>query len=463
MITAFDVAAIAVPLALLALVSLLFTWRALLKLKHRYKGVIDVDRERDQVAAERDALTTEIRSRRTAWETDYAAAIRELEELSRELDTARDRAELQSFGIYDPHYDFETSAGFKGKLDEIRARQKSMVRDKTAAVCRTDWVVGSSKTEGRRMTDRYLKLQLRAFNGECDAAVIKVRFNNVVAMEKRITRAFETLNKLGETLACAIVPEYLDLKSSELHLAHEFAEKRQAEKEEQRQIREQMREEERVRREIEKTQADAEKEERRYEAALERARRELQEAGDQERAELEEEIAKLQGRLDEAHTAKERAVSRAQLTRSGHVYVVSNIGSFGENVYKIGLTRRLEPEDRIRELGDASVPFPFDIHAMVFSEDAPGLEQTLHRAFDDRRVNLVNARKEFFAVSLPEIESAAQEHGTVEFTLAAEAEQYRKTLALREARDTPAAEVAPEAQVAADAKARLEQRRAAWA
>ena len=143
--------------------------------------------------------------------------------------------------------------------------------------------------------------------------------------------------------------------------------------------------------------------------------------------------------------------------------VVSNIGSFGENVYKIGLTRRLEPEDRIRELGDASVPFPFDIHAMVFSEDAPGLEQTLHRAFDDRRVNLVNARREFFAVSLPEIESAAQEHGTVEFTLAAEAEQYRKTLALREARDTPAAEVAPEAQVAADAKARLEQRRAAWA
>ena len=127
-------------------------------------------------------------------------------------------------------------------------------------------------------------------------------------------------------------------------------------------------------------------------------------------------------------------MSRAELTRSGHVYVVSNIGSFGENVYKIGLTRRLEPEDRIRELGDASVPFPFDIHAMVFSEDAPGLEQTLHREFDDRRVNLVNTRKEFFAVSLPEIESAAQEHGTVEFTLAADAEQYRKTLALREAK-----------------------------
>ncbi len=224
-----------------------------------------------------------------------------------------------------------------------------------------------------------------------------------------------------------------------------------------------MREEERVRREIEKAQADAEKEERQYEAALARARRELKESGDQKRAELEEKIAKLQERLDGAHTAKERAVSRAQMTKSGHVYIVSNIGSFGENVYKIGLTRRLEPADRIRELGDASVPFPFDVHAMIFSEDAPELEQTLHRAFDDRRVNLVNTRKEFFAVSLSEIESAAQEHGTVEFTLAAEAEEYRKTQALREARDAPATEAAPEAQIAADAKVRLEQRRTAWA
>ena len=330
MITAFDVAAIAVPLALLALVSLLFTWRALLKLKHRYKGVIDVDRERDQVAAERNALTTEIRSRRTAWETDYAAAIRELEELSRELDTARDRAELQSFGIYEPHYDFETSAGFKGKLDEIRTRQKSMVRDKTAAVCRTDWVVGSSKTEGRRMTDRYLKLQLRAFNGECDAAVIKVRFNNVVAMEKRITRAFETLNKLGETLACAIVPEYP--RSQEQRVAFGARVRRETAS------RKGGNSAKSVSRCGKRSASAARSRKPRptqrkrsvgYEAALERARRELQEAGDQERAELEEEIAKLQGRLDEAHTAKERAMSRAQLTRSGHVYVVSNIGSFG--------------------------------------------------------------------------------------------------------------------------------------
>ena len=337
-----------------------------------------------------------------------------------------------------------------------------MVRDKTAAVCETEWHVEGSKTKGRQMVQRYLKLQLRAFNGECDAAIVKVRYNNVTALEQRIGRSFEALKKLGETQHCAISPRYLDLKVSELRLAHEYQEQREAEKEEQRRIREQMREEERVRREIEKVKSDAEKEEQRYAAALEKARQELQRAGDQKRAELQSELERLQSQLDAAHEMKERAISRAQLTKSGHVYVVSNIGSFGENVYKIGLTRRLDPDDRIRELGDASVPFPFDVHAMIYAENAPDLEQTLHHAFDSRRVNLVNMRKEFFAVSLSEIAKAAQDHGSVEFTLAAEAEDYRKTLALREAQETGTDEPEVEA-VVADARTRLEQRRASWA
>ena len=431
-------------------------------LRQRYGDIIDVEQERDRVAREKEALASEVTTRRASWERDFGEALRELEVLTRRLDAARDQAELQSFGVYEPHYDFESSAAFKAKLDEIRGRQKTMVREKEAAVCETEWHVGDSKAKGRQMTDRYLKLQLRAFNGECDAAVVKVRYNNVTALAQRINRAFETLNKLGESLHCAISSRYLDLRISELRLAHEYQEKREAEKEEQRRIREQMREEERVRREIEKARKDAEKEEQRYADALQKARRELESAGDQKRAELQGEIDSLQAQLDEAHASKERAVSRAQLTKSGHVYIVSNIGSFGENVYKIGLTRRLDPDDRIRELGDASVPFPFDVHAMIYSEDAPSLEQKLHHAFDVRRVNLVNMRKEFFAVSISEIEEAAQGDGSVTFTLAAEAEEYRKTLALREAREAEPEALEVEAAVA-DARTRLEQRRASWA
>jgi len=453
--------AILIVIAILAVVGLLYTLSSLRALRKRYGGIIDVEGERDRVTAEKDALESEIAKRRASWERDFAEALRELEELTRELDAARDQSELQSFGLYETHYDFESSSAFKAKLDQIRAEQKAMVRNKTAAVCKTDWQVEGSRAKGRQMVQRYLRLQLRAFNGECDAAVAKVRYSNIAAMEQRISRSFEALNKLGETQTCAIAPEYLDLKVSELRLAHEYQEKREAEKEEQRRIREQMREEERVRREIEKAKSDAEREEQRYASALEKARQEFQRAGDDKSAELQRRIDLLQSQLDEAHETKERAISRAQLTRSGHVYVISNIGSFGEDVYKIGLTRRLDPVDRIRELGDASVPFPFDVHAMIYSEDAPDLEHKLHIAFDERRVNLVNKRKEFFAVSLTDIEQVAQDHGSVQFTLAAEAEEFRKTAALRAAEEAPAEELATQAAVT-DARARLEQRRALW-
>ncbi|MEQ9074536.1 MAG: GIY-YIG nuclease family protein [Sandaracinaceae bacterium] len=124
-------------------------------------------------------------------------------------------------------------------------------------------------------------------------------------------------------------------------------------------------------------------------------------------------------------------MARAQLTRSGHVYVISNLGSFGEGVYKIGMTRRLEPLIRVKELGDASVPFSFDVHAMIYSEDAPALERALHVEFDGRRVNRVNTRKEFFRVSLAEVRKAvAKHHGVITFVTVAEAEEYWKTVAI---------------------------------
>ena len=392
--------AISITIAILAVVGLLYTLSSLRSLQKRYGGIIDVEGERDRVAAEKDALESEIAKRRASWERDFAEALRELEELTRELDAARDQSELQSFGLYETHYDFESSSAFKSKLDEVRAQQKAMVRNKTAAVCKTDWQVEGSKAKGRQMVQRYLRLQLRAFNGECDAAVAKVRYSNIAAMEQRVSRSFEALNKLGETQTCAIAPEYLDLKVSELRLAHEYQEKREAEREEQRRIREQMREEERVRREIEKAKSDAEREEQRYVSALEKARQEFSAQEKTRVPTFREESIFCKASLTK-HETKERAISRAQLTRSGHVYVISNIGSFGEDVYKIGLTRRLDPADRIRELGDASVPFPFDVHAMIYSEDAPDLEHKLQRSTN---VGQPCERRKEFAVSLTDIE-----------------------------------------------------------
>lgn len=290
------------------------------------------------------------------------------------------------------------------------------------------------------MTQSFIKLVLRAFNGECDAAIAKIKYNNVSTQENRINKAFEALNKLAETTYCTINAEYRNLKLQELYLTHEYQEKKQEEIEEQRRIREQMREEERALREIEKAKQDAEKEEQRYQQSLEKARLEIQQATGKQRDKLEAQILQLTNQLEEAHKNKERAVSRAQMTKSGHVYIISNIGSFGEHVYKIGMTRRLDPMDRVNELGDASVPFTFDVHAIIFSHNAPELENLLHKRFHHRRLNKVNERKEFFKVSLDEITEAVKQiakeskaiQGEIHITKSAEAIDYRKTIAMLE-------------------------------
>lgn len=338
---------------------------------------------------------------------------------------------LHETGFYKSHYNFENLTNFESKLQQIRDQQKEMVRNKEAAYGMIDWTVDGNKRKGQKMINNHVKLMLRAFNGECDAAVSKVNYKNIVTLEARIRKACETLNKVSEDKHVIIATDYIDLKIQELRLVHEYQEKKQEEKEEQRRIKEEMREEERARRELEKAKEDAEKEERRYEQALEKAKQEVALATGDKQAKLQDKIAELQRQLDEAHEKKERALSRAQMTKSGHVYVISNIGSFGEEIYKIGMTRRLEPMDRVKELGDASVPFSFDVHAMIFTEDAPALENQLHQKFTHRRVNRVNERKEFFNVGIDEIEAVVTDHhGEFHLTKLAEAEEFRKTLAM---------------------------------
>jgi hypothetical protein len=360
----------------------------------------------------------------------------EVEARQKELRSVEEALDIQAFGFYKPKYGFESSAQYTARLKGIRDEQQLMIKDNVAAPCDTTWTVGGSAAEGKKMVKQQAKLMLRAFNGECDAAIAKVRYDNAVTMQSRIEKAYADINKLGEVQRVFIAQKYLELKLAELHLVHEHREKVEVEKQEQKRIREQMREEQKALAEIERAKAEAEKEEAAKAAALEKAKAELaaNDATSKQHEKLEALVSRLENELKSALDQKAKAIARAQLTRSGHVYVLSNVGSFGENIYKIGLTRRLDPFDRVEELGDASVPFPFDVHAIIFAEDAPALETKLHKAFADRRVNLVNMRKEYFKVTLDEIqEEVKKHHGFVSFTLAAEAEEFRKSLSARQA------------------------------
>jgi len=363
---------------------------------------------------------------------ELARLKKEIAAAKRELASVEEALDIQSFGFYSPKYGFEEVAQYVARLATIRAEQKRLITDDLAAPCDTTWTVGGSKAEGKKMVRQQAKLMLRAFNGECDAAIAKVKYDNVTTLEERLRKAFEQINKLGEVQRVFVSARYFDLKMAELHLVHEHREKVQEEKEEQKRIREQMKEEQRAQAEIDRAKAEAEKEEAQSAAALAKAQAELAviEAAGKHNDKLEALVSRLESELKEALDRKAKAIARAQLTKSGHVYVLSNIGSFGEGVYKIGMTRRLEPLERVDELGDASVPFPFDVHAIIYAEDAPGLENRLHRAFVERRVNLVNARKEYFRVTLDEIRVEVEKaHGLVTFLLDPPAEEYRKTLA----------------------------------
>ncbi len=412
--------------------------RELETIRTRFAPIVDLEAERARIQEENNQIRLELEraierlsEQREKEKGEVAELLERITGLRGDLAALEREVDLHDYGFYSARYGFDSSERYQQRLDEIRERQKQMLKEEAAAVSTVRWTVNGSEAEGKKQIKQLLKLILRAFNGESDAAIAKVKFNNVASMESRIRKAAETISSLAKTQGCEITKAYLDLKLEELYLVYEYQEKVQEEKEEQKRIKEQMREEERAQREIEKAQQDAEREERLYQDALMKAREDAQRAVGAQQDQLMQQIEALQRKLDEAKENKERALSRAQMTRSGHVYIISNIGSFGEHVYKIGMTRRLDPLDRVRELSDASVPFDFDVHAVIYADDAPALEATLHRTFGNRRVNRVNERKEFFRVSIDEIGDAVRSHhGEIELTKIAEARDYRRTLTM---------------------------------
>jgi predicted nucleic acid-binding Zn-ribbon protein len=406
----------------------------------RYKPITDIEEEvesqkksLEQLISAKNNDIKNIETEFNALNSNYQNALETYKNLRKEVSVFESKLDLIEFGIYEPVYDFEKSDDYREEQNKIIQIQKEMITADTAAICNTNWTVEGSEAKGRAVVKVYKKLMLRAFNGECDVLISKVKWNNVNQMKERMQKLFDAINKLGQGFQVYLNNQYLDLKRKELILEYEYQSKRQQEKEEMRAIQEELREEEKAKREFEQAQREAEKEEATYQKALDKARKEFESTSGETHDKLQSQIEKLEQELKEAQEKKERALSMAQQTKRGHVYIISNIGSFGENVYKIGMTRRLEPIDRVKELGDASVPFQFDIHAMIYSDEAPTLENELHKAFTNKKVNMLNYRKEFFKVTLDEIENKVKEIGMdAEFSRLPEAMEYRETLAILE-------------------------------
>lgn len=409
-------------------------------LLEKYKDIINVDEEIDKRTQdflnESEKFEKQISDSKadlTKLKDKYLSAKKIFEQLTSENRLLQDSLEIAEFGVYEPHFELETSEEYKMKLIQNKDLQKELIKDGNAAICNTPWTVEGSRKKGEIMERKAIKLTLRAFNGECDSLIAKVKWNNIEQSEKRIEKTYNAINKLNSSQDIDIRYNYFQLKIDELRLTHEYQLKKYEEKEEQRRIREEMREEEKARRDFEKAQKEAEKEEKLLQKAFKKVQEEFSKASEEERIKYEMELSNLQLKLKEAEEKNQKAISMAQQTKSGHVYVISNLGSFGENIYKIGMTRRLEPMDRVKELGDASVPFKFDVHAMIYSENAPELENKLHKAFNANRVNHINLRREYFDISLEEIEKVVLEnYGKVEFIKESEAKEYRESLIIRD-------------------------------
>ncbi|MDP8184421.1 DUF4041 domain-containing protein [Phocoenobacter skyensis] len=365
-----------------------------------------------------------------------------IEALQSEMSLYSDMDKFVSCGIYPlPQYGEVSSGAYNEKLKDIRAKQKEMVRKSQAYSYPDDFLdLTGNRAYDKRLFNNQGKLLITAFNTHCEYLISKISSKNYEATLSKIEKLAETLEKLLIDLEVGISLSYVELKMQECEAYYQYICQKEIEAEEQREIRAQMREEAAAQREIERAIKQAEKEESLIQAALVKAREEMLNATEEQKQKYEEKLKLLENQLAEAEEKGKRALSMAQQTKQGHVYIISNIGSFGEDIFKIGMTRRLEPLDRVKELGDASVPFPFDVHAMIFSDDAPALEKELHNKFELASVNKVNARKEFFELSIKDIKKYLENKGIkTKWTMLAEATEYRQSLAIAERREKRAA------------------------
>lgn len=367
-------------------------------------------------------------------QSDLKKLNQNIEELEMKVIELDDEILYQSFGLYIPMYDFANSEDYKDELIKIRDKQKEIIKYDKASLNISYWGMDVNADKDPKLIKDNIKLMIRCFNSECDAIINKVKFNNIESIRNRIEKSYDSLNRINKRNGIEISGEYLNLKYEELNLAYEYNLKTQEEKEERRRLLEDKREEAKLLKEIEEKRRELEKEKMHYDNVMKHIEEQIENEQSEERLKvLLSKKNDIENNLCDVDKALKEVDYREANYKAGYVYIISNIGAFGKNVYKIGMTRRLEPQDRIDELGNASVPFKFDVHAIIFSDDAPKLESAIHRAFEDKKINVVNGRKEFFKVTLEEVEKVVRANydKSVDFVKIPEAQQYRESLKIK--------------------------------
>ena len=402
-------------------------------LSPEHKDIEKLKREISELKAQKSNLLKEFEKNKNGYvnlknQIQYLSKV--LTEKKNEIVAVNNEIEMQSYGIYTPTYEFSNSSLYKDELKRIRDKQKELIKENQACNGNENWTVNNNAAKGRKMVKDVKKLLLRAFNLECDDIVKNVKISNFEKSKERIYKSSNQISKLGSVWSISFSQDYINLKIAEVSIALDFAQKKQEEKEKIRELKEQQREEAKAQKEIEAARKKLQKEQSHYQNALKMLNEQLEK--DSDNKDLLAKKEELELNIEDTNKAIADVDYREANKRAGYVYIISNIGAFGENIFKIGMTRRLDPTERVNELGDASVPFKFDIHALIFSEDAPALEAALHKAFESKKLNKINQRREFFNVTLDEIKSEVKKNfdKTVEWIDVPEAEQYRQSILL---------------------------------
>ncbi|MBB4909853.1 DUF4041 domain-containing protein [Actinophytocola algeriensis] len=370
-------------------------------------------------AAEKQRYAAEIRHQQDVLAEKISEVRAQVAQAQQELVPFTDEMVFQQAGVFRYHHPLENAEAYRVSLEQITSEMKQLISAKQAVDANYAFTFNNSQAQGRKMVNDWCKMMLRAYNSEAENCLRVMKAGSVDTAKKRLDRIGVAIEKLGGMLSIRISSRYRRLRMMELELTADYLLKKQEEKEAERAERERLREEAKAqaefRREIEKLEK-----ERKH---LMNVRQALLDKGDEAAA------AKMAAELENVEAGLQGLHDREANIRAGYVYVISNLGAFGPNMVKVGMTRRLNPMERVLELGDASVPFRYDTHIMFYSPDAVSLENALHHELSAQRVNKVNMRREFFYTTPTQVHELLKKHAgqVLEYLVDSEALEFRQS------------------------------------